>query len=97
MIPLIVPDVLPEELRGLPTTENVTALLERMHLDAKEAKDNLLEAKTTQAHHTNLKRGTKDVFKVGERVMLSTSHRRRKYRKSRRRSSSRGTTGRTRW
>jgi hypothetical protein len=44
-----------------------------------EAQDNLLAAKISQAEFANRRRGDEIVYKVGERVMLSTKHRRRKY------------------
>src|ERR1700761_3190102 len=44
-----------------------------------EANDNLLTAKIRQAHQENQHRGQAFPFKIGERVVLSTSHRRRAY------------------
>jgi hypothetical protein len=81
MIPPLVPDCLPEELQGTEGAEKATEILERMGLDVEEAKDNLVQAKILQAWHANKMRGADDEFKVGDRVMLSTLHRRREYRK----------------
>ena len=44
-----------------------------------EAQDNLLLAKTDQAHHANKHRGAEIIYKVGDKVLLSTFHRWREY------------------
>jgi hypothetical protein len=49
--------------------------------DVAQARDNLLLAKVTQAFHATVAGRTKDVFNVGDKVMLSTFHRRREYKK----------------
>jgi hypothetical protein len=46
-----------------------------------EAKDNLLQAKVTQAHFANQHQGKDDIFVVGDLVMLSTLHHRQQYKK----------------
>jgi hypothetical protein len=54
-------------------------LIERVNLDFAEAKDNLLAAKVSQIEFANRHRGDEIVYAVGEKVMLSTEHRRREY------------------
>ncbi|THH06299.1 hypothetical protein EW146_g9654 [Bondarzewia mesenterica] len=44
-----------------------------------EAKDTLLTSKLSQAHSTNAHRNPDPVLKIGDRVLLSTFHRRREY------------------
>ena len=50
-------------------------------MDINEAQDNLIMAKIFQAHYANTARGREVEYKVGDRVMLSTFHRWREYRK----------------
>jgi len=54
-------------------------LIEQIERDVSEAQDNLLAAKISQAEFANRRRSDEVVYEVGERVMLSTKHRRRKY------------------
>jgi hypothetical protein len=75
LIPPLMPERLPMELKGTDSTEAATALLERIQLDCEEAKDNLVLAKMMQALHMNKNRRKDDVFMVGEHVLLSTLHR----------------------
>ena len=58
---------------------DATALLSRIDTDVMEAQDNLLLAKTTQAHHANTHRGDELPYHVGDKVLLSTFHWRRDY------------------
>ena len=51
-----------------------------MELTVSEAQDNLISSKVTQAFHANKSRSTIFPFKVGDRVVLSTLHRRRELR-----------------
>jgi hypothetical protein len=81
IIPPIVPDRLPQELRGTMEAESVKAMLERIKLDVEEAQDNLIMAKTTQAFHANERRGAERAYEIGSKVMLSTLHRRHQYKK----------------
>jgi hypothetical protein len=52
---------------------------EKMELATHEAKDALLMAKIQQSFHANKTRDTKEQYRVGEKVMLSTLHRRREH------------------
>ena len=58
---------------------DAAALLSRIETDVMEAQDNLLLAKTNQAHHANAHRGDELPYHVGDKVLLSTFHRRRDY------------------
>jgi hypothetical protein len=66
------PDTTPEEVAA-------RAMVERLEMDIQEAKDSLTAAKISQAHHANKDREPEPSFKVGDRVMLATSNRRREY------------------
>jgi Chromo (CHRromatin Organisation MOdifier) domain len=50
-------------------------------MDVAEAKDNLLLAKIFQTHHANIHRSPEPPFQVGDKVMLSTLHRRQEFKK----------------
>jgi hypothetical protein len=58
------------------TAREIVEQMQPIHL---EAKDNLLEAKIKQSQQENLHRGNSFPFKIGDRAVLSTSHRRRTY------------------
>ena len=55
------------------------ALIERINTNVTEAQDNLLSAKLNQAEFTNRHRTEEDVFSPGDKVWLSTEHRRWEY------------------
>ena len=76
MIPPFLP---PSNTDRTPELERATELIERIKWDVEDAKDHLLEAKCMQAFYANKDRGQEDVFKVGDKVMLSTLHRRREF------------------
>ena len=61
--------------------QNMSAreIIEQMQPLQLEAKDNLLTAKIRQAQQENQHRNTTFPFKTGDRVVLSTAHRRREY------------------
>lgn len=56
-------------------------LIEKLELDVAEAKDRLLEAKASQADQANKSRGPEMAFKVGDKVMLSTSNHQAAYKR----------------
>ena len=62
-----------------PTELSATSIIERIQHDVWEAQDNMIKAKISQAHHANKHRLLDFPFKVGQRVRLSTLHRRRDY------------------
>jgi hypothetical protein len=80
--PRLIPPLVPGPAEGdvgSPDDKAALVLIERIALDVTEAKDNLLAAKVTQAEFANRHRADEIVFKPGDRVMLSTEHRRREY------------------
>jgi hypothetical protein len=54
-------------------------VIRRVTTDELEAQDNLLLAKTKQTFQANAHRGDELVYRVGDKVLLSTFHRRRDY------------------
>ena len=73
------PRILPPLLKSTqltPTDKLATDLLKRMQSMVSEAQDNLITAKITQAFHSNKTRELAFPFKVSDRVVLSTLHRR---------------------
>jgi hypothetical protein len=54
-------------------------LVEKVNGEVEGAKDCLLAAKISQAHHANKGRSIDPEFAVGDKVMLKTAHRRRDY------------------
>lgn len=50
------------------------SLFSQILADEADAKDSLLTAKILQAFYANKERGAEDVFKLGDKVMLSTLH-----------------------
>jgi hypothetical protein len=56
-------------------------VISKMQDDLSEAKDNLLQAKIFQAHYANQNRFPDIPFKIGDKVMLSTLHRRQAFKK----------------
>ena len=81
--PRLVPPIIPHPT-ATPTDTDVDAsrarqVLDRIQLDVQEAKDNLMLAKIFQADQANRHRAQEDVYKVGDKVMLSTANRRKEY------------------
>jgi transposase InsO family protein len=76
------PRLLPPLIPNNETAEdepNARALIERMTHIERNAQDNLLTAKVKQAFHANKERTLTFPFRVGDRVVLTTLHRRREY------------------
>jgi len=63
-------------------SSNAVDLINALTLDTMQAQDNLLAAKVAQAEFANRRRTNEVVFTEGERVLLSTKHRRREYMQS---------------
>ncbi|RDX39930.1 hypothetical protein OH76DRAFT_1300990, partial [Lentinus brumalis] len=59
--------------------ESAKALIGRIETDVMEAQDNLVLAKTQQAMAANVHRDPEIPYRVGDKVLLSTFHRRRSY------------------
>lgn len=64
-----------------PTSTKLTAqlVIDRLEHDIWEAKDNMVKAKNSQAQQANKSRLHGFPFEIGQRVHLSTLHRRREY------------------
>ena len=77
--PRVLPPLFPSEITT-PADKLAHDLLQRMQLTVSEAQDNLISAKVSQAFHANKSRSLIFPFKVGDRVVLSTVHRRREIR-----------------
>ncbi|KAJ3786027.1 hypothetical protein GGU10DRAFT_230378, partial [Lentinula aff. detonsa] len=61
---------------------DAVALLTRLSLLEKEARDNLYCAKVLQSFHADKSRGPCEIFEVGDLVLLSTLNRRQAYKKA---------------
>jgi hypothetical protein len=79
LIPPIIPSELPSDMNC--NTDTVKTIIELLTNDVAEAKDNLLLAKITQAHHTDKLRPPDPEYQVGDLVMLSTANHRHEYKK----------------
>lgn len=55
------------------------SIIKQLQQDVMDAQDNMLAAKTGQAHHANRHRGKEEVYEEGDLVMLSTKNRRAEY------------------
>ncbi|KAJ8481084.1 hypothetical protein ONZ51_g6252 [Trametes cubensis] len=66
-------------VRALPPSLDADVLLRQFETDIFEARDNLLLAKLAQASAANAHRSPDHRYAVGDKVMLSTFHRRRDY------------------
>jgi hypothetical protein len=77
--PCLIPSIAP--LLRDTSVEHTTAhdIISWVALDMQEAQDNLMAAKICQAYHANKHQAPKDVYKVGDLVMLSTENHRRNY------------------
>ena len=73
----IVPTSLPAKLRSAASAAE--SIISRIAMDVADAKDNLLLAKLTQASGANKSRGKEISYQIGDKVMLSTFHRRCEY------------------
>ena len=64
-----------------PTADHITArqVIENLHTDIADARDNLLLAKISQSHYANPKRSDAPPYQIGDKVMLSTLNRRKDY------------------
>jgi hypothetical protein len=77
------PCVLPPLVPSLPKVDNLRKdiakalreTVDKIHDLESQAKDTLLVAKVSQAHFVNAHRSTADTFKVGNKVLLSMTHR----------------------
>ncbi|OJT13579.1 Transposon Ty3-I Gag-Pol polyprotein, partial [Trametes pubescens] len=83
--PRVIPPITEQEITAVTeaTDENATTsaleALRRLETDVMEAQDTLLMAKAAQAFFANSSRGAERAYAVGDKVLLSTFHRRREY------------------
>jgi hypothetical protein len=56
-------------------------LIVQLQTDVAEAKDNLFQAKVFQTYYANQNRSPEIPFRIGDKVMLSTLHRRQEFKK----------------
>ena len=79
--PRLIPPLIQDQI-VLPLESSELAaqtIIDRIHHDVWEAQDNMIKAKISQAQQANKHRKTNFPFEVGQRVRLSTLHRRREY------------------
>ena len=64
-----------------PSNEYVSAreIVEDLQTDVADARDNLILAKISQSHFANPKRSQDPLYQIGDKIMLSTLHRRKEY------------------
>lgn len=79
ILPPLLQGQLPSETEITPVALSAKAVIERIQHDMWEAQDNMIKAKVSQALQANKHRLQEFPFKVGQRVRLSTLHRRRDY------------------
>jgi hypothetical protein len=78
--PRVIPPLIVAPPRDAPDEEKLAAeIIQRLQDDVIEAQENLLTAKICQAEQANKTRRPEHDIKVGDRVKLSTAHRRAEY------------------
>ena len=77
--PRILPPIIP--LPPNPSIDHIDArkVIEDLHIDVADARDNLMLAKISQSHFANSNRRPDFPFQIGQKVMLNTLNRRRDY------------------
>ena len=80
--PRILPPLTTPPLNATSESINARQLIEVISSATQDAKDNLMLSKITQSYHANKSRSSDLVYKVGDKVMLSTLNRRRDYKTS---------------
>ena len=80
--PRIIPPLIDGHAHTDASERSASEFIKKMHADTQEARDNLSRAKISQAVHSNRSRTLTFPFKVGDRVKLSTFHRRREFKAS---------------
>jgi hypothetical protein len=77
--PRIIPPLI--NLPPNPSSEHITArqVIKNLQTDVADARDNLILAKISQSHFANPKRTESPVFKIGDKILLSTINRRKDY------------------
>jgi hypothetical protein len=80
-IPRVLPPLVTDAMVSPVDNVAASSFIDRMRIIEADAQDALLAAKVLQAHCANKTRSGKEVFAVGDLVMLTTVHRRREYKK----------------
>ena len=75
--PRLIPPITPAV--RVKAAADAVRVVDQIHSDVAEAKDNLMLAKVFQADQANRKRGPEDAYTVNDFVMLSTANRRKEY------------------
>ncbi|KAI0037624.1 hypothetical protein FA95DRAFT_1455214, partial [Auriscalpium vulgare] len=77
--PLLLPDADAATAEFGTDAHAAQQIIDQITVDFAEAQDALFAAKLLQADYANQHRGPEHVYAVGDRVLLSTFHRRRDY------------------
>ncbi len=76
---VILPIVFKPETNTPAKTFDANKFLTCLNANVIEAQDNLLLAKSNQAYHANKSQGSKHVYNIGDKVLLSMFHPRHNY------------------
>ncbi|PIL28861.1 hypothetical protein GSI_08907 [Ganoderma sinense ZZ0214-1] len=79
LIPPVVNQPVPSSASDAEVSELARSIIDALQTDIMEAQDNLLASKLAQASAANAHRAPERVYAEGDRVLLSTFHRRREY------------------
>jgi hypothetical protein len=72
--PCVIPPLVPLPADATPAEISAYEVLRHLEFDVQEAQDNLTATKVHQAYHANEKQADEIPYKVGDLVMLSTTH-----------------------
>lgn len=74
--------MVPPDPNSHPTDFEALSFLDRIHSDVSDARDNLLASKVDQARFANRDRRPDPPLSVGDKVMLSTKHRKNEFKRT---------------
>ena len=77
--PRILPPIIPTPPNASNNCISAREVIENLQNDVADARDNLMLAKIAQSHFANPKRSQDPLYEIGDKVMLSTLHRRKDY------------------
>jgi len=80
--PCLIPPLILILADATPAEISARDIIDHLQTDVKEAQNNLLTEKVRQAYHANEHRGPEEVYAMGDLVMLSTTNRRRHYKRN---------------
>jgi hypothetical protein len=81
--PCMIPPLVPQSLVDITNSDKACCaqdVITQIKNDVSETRNNLLQAKVSQAHFANEHRGPEDVFVIGDHVMLLMLHHHKEYR-----------------